>query len=109
MRPDRPTRRRVITIFAAAAASALTGGLARPREPDYAWRGAAMGADATILFSGVEPETARRAIAIAATEIERLEGALSLFRDDFGITAPEPREGASLAKRRLAPRARLGA
>ena len=82
MRPDRPTRRRVITIFAAAAASALAGGLARPREPDYAWRGAAMGADATILFSGVEPETARRAIAIAATEIERLEGALSLFRDD---------------------------
>ena len=82
MRPDRPTRRRVITIFAAAVASAVTGGLARPREPDYAWHGVAMGADATILFSGIEPETARRAIATAATEIERLEGALSLFQDD---------------------------
>ena len=31
MRPDAPTRRRVITIFAAAAASAVTGGPARLR------------------------------------------------------------------------------
>ncbi len=82
MRPDAPTRRRVITIFAAAAAGAMTGGPARPDEADYAWHGVAMGADATILFSGVEPETARSAIAAAAAEIDRLEGALSLFRDD---------------------------
>jgi hypothetical protein len=52
MRPEGPTRRRVITIFAAAAASALTGGPARPHEADYAWHGVAMGADATILFNG---------------------------------------------------------
>lgn len=82
MRPDAPTRRRVITIFAAAAASAVAGGSARPREADYAWRGVAMGADATILFNGVEPATARSAIAAAAAEIDRLEDALSLFRDN---------------------------
>ena len=81
MRPDAPTRRRVITIFAAAAASAVTGGPARPREADYAWHGVAMGADATILFNGIEPQAARSAMAAAVAEIDRLEDALSLFRD----------------------------
>ena len=73
MRPDAPTRRRAITIFAAAAASAVTGGLPGPVTADYAWHGVAMGADASILFSGIEPQTARSAIAAAAAEIERLE------------------------------------
>lgn len=82
MRPDAPTRRRVITILAAAAASAVTGGPARPDEADYAWHGVAMGADATILFSGIEAKAARSAIAAAAAEIDRLEDALSLFRKD---------------------------
>jgi thiamine biosynthesis lipoprotein len=82
MRPDAPTRRRVITIFAAAAASAVAGGPARPREADYAWRGIAMGADAAILFNGVEPAIARSAAAAASAEIDRLEDALSLFRGD---------------------------
>ena len=44
-----------------------------------------------------------------ATEIDRLEDALSLFRAKLGIAAPEPREGAAFAQRRPAPRARLGA
>ncbi len=82
MRPDAPTRRRVITIFAAAAASAMTGGPARPDEADYAWHGVAMGADATILFNGIESRAVRTAIATAAAEIDRLEDALSLFRED---------------------------
>ncbi|WP_291859219.1 FAD:protein FMN transferase [Bradyrhizobium sp.] len=59
----------------------MTGGAARPREADYEWRGVAMGADATILFNGIEPQTARSAIAAAVAEIDRLEHALSLFRD----------------------------
>lgn len=82
MRPDAPTRRRVITIFAAAAASAVAGSPARPQEADYAWCGVAMGADAAILFNGIEPATARSAIAAAVAEIDRLEDALSLFRDN---------------------------
>lgn len=82
MRPDAPTRRRVITIFAAAAAGAVTGGPALPREADYAWHGVAMGADAIILFNGIAPEIARNAITAATAEIDRLEGALSLFRED---------------------------
>jgi thiamine biosynthesis lipoprotein len=80
MRPDAPTRRRAITIFAAAAASAVTGGPALPDQADYAWHGVAMGADATILLNGIESNAARSAIAAAAAEIDRLEDALSLFR-----------------------------
>ena len=80
MRPDAPTRRRAITIFAAAAASAVTGGPALPDQADYAWHGVAMGADATILLNGIEANAARSAIAAAAAEIDRLEDALSLFR-----------------------------
>jgi thiamine biosynthesis lipoprotein len=82
MLPDYPTRRRAITIFAAAAAGAMTGGPARSGESDYAWHGVAMGADATILFSGIESKTAQRAIATVEAEIDRLEDALSLFRAD---------------------------
>lgn len=79
---DRPTRRRAITIFAAAAAGAFAGGPARSARADYEWRGVAMGADAKILFSGIEPQAARDAAALVEAEIDRLEGALSLFRPD---------------------------
>jgi len=79
---DRPTRRRAITIFAAAAAGAITGGRACPAKADFEWRGVAMGADATILFNGIEPEAARTTIALVEAEIDRLERALSLYRPD---------------------------
>jgi len=82
MRPDAPTRRRVITIFAGAAASAVAGGPTFADQADYAWHGVAMGADATILFSGIDRQLARGLIATVAVEIDRLEGALSLFRND---------------------------
>lgn len=78
---DRPTRRRAITILAAGAAGALAGGPAR-FPTDYEWRGVAMGADATILFNGIEHDAARSAIALVEAEINRLENALSLFRSD---------------------------
>src|SRR5262245_13154372 len=45
---DQPTRRRAITIMAAAAAGAFVGDPARSSS-DYRWNGVAMGADATIL------------------------------------------------------------
>lgn len=76
---QRPTRRRAIGIFAAAAAGALVGGPARSAI-DYAWHGTAMGADATILFNGIDSDSARSAIEQVVAEIDRLESALSLFR-----------------------------
>lgn len=77
--PERPTRRRAIAIFAATAAGALAGGPARS-SADHEWRGVAMGADATILFNGIERDAARAAVALVETEIDRLEDELSLFR-----------------------------
>ncbi|MDE2376346.1 FAD:protein FMN transferase [Bradyrhizobium sp.] len=78
---DRPTRRRAITILAAAAAGAIAGP-ARPAAAGYEWRGTAMGADARILFDGIEPQQARSLAATVEAEIDRLENELSLFRPD---------------------------
>lgn len=76
-----PTRRRAIGILAAAAAGALAGGPASSFT-DYAWHGTAMGADATILFDGIDRDSARSAIELVVAEIDRLENALSLFRQE---------------------------
>ena len=78
---DQPTRRRAITILAAAAAGALVGGPARS-SADYEWQGVAMGADAKILFNGIDRDSARAAIELVEAEIGRLEDALSLFRQN---------------------------
>ena len=86
MAVDRPTRRRVLTIVAAAAAGAIGGGPARPAKADFAWHGVAMGADATVLFSGIEPEQARQAAALVEAEIDRLERALSLYRPESELS-----------------------
>jgi thiamine biosynthesis lipoprotein len=82
---DRPTRRRAIAIFAATAASLAAGARSARADTLQEWRGIAMGADATIRFSGIAPDAAREAARLAAAEIERLERALSLFRDESDI------------------------
>lgn len=86
MSADRPTRRRALAIFAATAAGCLTD-LAGPRRAAaYEWHGLAMGAEARILLGGIEPGFARSLMPLISDEIERLEGALSLFRDDSEIS-----------------------
>lgn len=79
MPSDHPTRRRAITIFAGTIAAAVAGP-ARPASVDYQWDGTAMGADARILFSGIDPQSARNIVDLVEAEIDRLENALSLFR-----------------------------
>jgi thiamine biosynthesis lipoprotein len=79
MLPDHPTRRRAITILASAAAVAIAGP-ASPARADFEWRGTAMGTDARILFSGIEPGRARGIATLVEAEIDRLENALSLFQ-----------------------------
>jgi thiamine biosynthesis lipoprotein len=81
---QRPTRRRAITIFASAALGAIAGP-ARSAAADYEWQGTAMGADARLLFNGVDPYMARSVTASVEAEIERLEMALSLFRPESEI------------------------
>lgn len=83
MSADHPTRRRAIAIFAATTAGLLAGG---PRAAAaYEWEGIAMGARARIVFGGIGPDLARAAMSAAVAEIERLERALSLFREDSEI------------------------
>lgn len=86
MTHDRLTRRRVLTILAAGTAGLAIGG-ADQRLPrvEHGWTGLAMGADARILFCGVDAAQARDGAVLAAAEIERLEQALSLFRRDSEI------------------------
>jgi thiamine biosynthesis lipoprotein len=81
------TRRRAITILATSAAGFMYAG-PNPAQSavDQEWRGFAMGTDARIVFGGVDKETARRAATAVTAEIERLEGALSLFRQDSEIS-----------------------
>lgn len=87
MSREQLSRRRAITIIAAAAAGSLAapGRLGAEPTGEYVWRGTAMGADAAIHFSGISPSDARAIAEMAAAEIERLELALSLFRIESDI------------------------
>lgn len=86
MEVNRITRRRAITIVATAVA-----GLASSRSAisddlfAHEWRGFAMGTDARIVFSGIGHASARATASMVSAEIERLERALSLFRDNSEI------------------------
>lgn len=79
------TRRRAIGIFAAAAGGLMVDGVSRSAPDSYEWRGLAMGAHAKIVLSGIAEDRARIVIAQVDLEIERLERALSLFREDSEI------------------------
>jgi thiamine biosynthesis lipoprotein len=80
------TRRRAITILATTIAGLASGRSATSHAfTDHEWRGFAMGTDARIVFSGVDQASARTVAAMVTVEIERLERALSLFRNDSEI------------------------
>jgi thiamine biosynthesis lipoprotein len=84
---EHPTRRRAIVILAATAAGLATGEADPSRAAvDQEWRGLAMGTDARILFCGGGPKAVHAVVATVVSEVERLERALSLFRDDSEIT-----------------------
>lgn len=82
----RITRRRAITIFATTIAGLASGRSAvSDAFVEHEWRGLAMGTDARIVFSGIERDSARAVAATVSVEIERIERALSLFRDNAEI------------------------
>ena len=78
-----PTRRRVLTILAAAAALPLTG--AGNRAGYIEWTGTALGADAKMVLWGDDDAAARAAIADCLAEVERLERIFSLYREGSEI------------------------
>lgn len=85
------TRRRFITITAAAAGFALL-----PRVPGSAaqagqanlrsWRGVALGADATLRINHPDPAVADRLIERSIGEVRRLERIFSLYAPDTAIS-----------------------
>jgi thiamine biosynthesis lipoprotein len=86
-------RRRIIRLVAAASGLGLAGaiGALSGRSPDpegslYQWRGRALGADASLLIGLADAGRARRLIALARAEIDRLEGIFSLYRPDSALS-----------------------
>lgn len=86
MSAERPTRRRAVAILAAAACAPLAAIRTAHADTLFQWRGIAMGADASIMFSGVAVERAQSAAQAVTAEIARLESVLSLFRAESEIS-----------------------
>lgn len=79
------TRRRFLTITAAAGGMAATGAAAG-QAANHIWRGSALGAEAELLFAGADRRAADTAIRLCLDEIERLEAIFSLHRGDSELT-----------------------
>jgi thiamine biosynthesis lipoprotein len=78
------SRRRFLTIAAGSAAIAVLTRPAAARSPTLVqWRGAALGAEASLLLPR---EDAGPAIDLCLAEVERLEGILSLYRPDSALS-----------------------
>lgn len=88
--PLNPTRRRFITIAAAAAGLALPvprRGLAAISQPQLRiWTGSALGADAMLQIAHPDPAAADRLIELSLREVERLERVFSLYRSDSALS-----------------------
>lgn len=87
MHVEKLNRRRAITILAGTAAALSFENLLAPAQAndEYEWQGLAMGTDARIIFRNAEKAALQAALVAVFDEIERLERALSLFRNDSEI------------------------
>jgi thiamine biosynthesis lipoprotein len=81
------SRRRAIMILGAAAGLPLlpSGDQSSDSAPLYRWRGTALGSPSTILLHHSDRSAAERVMSQVVAEIERLEKAFSLYRDDSEI------------------------
>jgi thiamine biosynthesis lipoprotein len=91
MHPLRPfvTRRRVLSISAAAAGLAIVPFAARPAAEARLvnWRGVALGAVASLQIHHQDRAVAERLIERSVAELRRLEQLLSLYRPDSALVA----------------------
>lgn len=79
------TRRRVITIMAAAAGLPLLLHARGAQARLVRWEGTALGAPASIALYHTDEAAARAAIAAGVAELERLEKVFSLYRADSAL------------------------
>ena len=82
-------RRRTLRIIAAAGSLAsIQTGWANGAPPQaYTWRGAALGAMASLTFYGVDSVEGQRLLKQVGHEVKRLESIFSLYRADSAISA----------------------
>lgn len=79
--PYAPSRRRVLTILAAAAGLPLVPGvLAAEGVALHEWRGGALGAEARLLIAQPDGVRARAAVSAMLDEVARLEAIFSLYQ-----------------------------
>lgn len=83
----RVTRRRVITILAAAAGLPLLLRAGKAEAKLARWEGTALGAKASMAIYHTDEAAAREAIAAGVAELTRLEGVFSLYRADSALVA----------------------
>ncbi|HSV28002.1 MAG TPA: FAD:protein FMN transferase [Candidatus Omnitrophota bacterium] len=80
------TRRRVLTVLAAAAGVPLLMRAGSAQARLVKWEGTAMGAPASLSIYHTDEKHARAAIEAAVTELNRLEGIFSLYRADSAMS-----------------------
>ncbi len=81
------TRRRALTVLAAAAGLPLAGiPGAAARTPELEWRGRALGGPARIVIRDPDEQRVRRVLEHCVGEIERLETIFSLYRPHSELT-----------------------
>ncbi len=80
------TRRRFLTI--SAAASVFPAGVARAETPSnvHRWRGVAFGAEASIALIAPDKADARQVLREVEREVARLESLFSLYREDSDLS-----------------------
>ena len=81
------TRRRAITVLAAAAGLPLLMKAGRAEARVMRWQGTSLGADASIQLYHHDEAKAQAAIDAGVAELARLEGIFSLYRADSTISA----------------------
>jgi thiamine biosynthesis lipoprotein len=83
----RLTRRRALTVLAAAAGLPLAGvSRATAGAPELEWRGQALGGPARIVIRHPDEQRVRRVLRYCVQEIERLEAVFSLYRPHSELT-----------------------
>lgn len=80
------SRRRFLTISAAAAGMAMSPALALGKSVTHRWRGIALGAGAEVRLVDSDRDHARKVFAAMEAEILRLERVFSLYRTDSALT-----------------------
>ncbi|MDO8605204.1 MAG: FAD:protein FMN transferase [Phaeospirillum sp.] len=83
----RITRRRAITVLAAAAGLSLLAKTNQAQARLIRWEGTTLGAPSTIQLYHTDEAKARAALDAAQAELARLEGIFSIFRPDSALSA----------------------